>query len=584
MLNVEKLSFGYPHKELYQDISFEIKDGVHCAFIGTNGTGKSTLLNIIRNPEEFLYDGKMELGENCRIGYVSQFYEHEEKEDCSVFEYISRDFVKLEQEIANLCDQMATADDIEKIFEQYQNALDTFDAMDGEHYESNIKKQLKLARLEQKENLSVNQISGGEFKLVQIIKELMNAPSLVLMDEPDVFLDFEHLTALADLINQHKGTMLVITHNRFLLQHCFNQILHLENTEIQSFEGSYIEYNFLMLKNKIELQQLAAAEKEEIERQQKIVEKLRKMATALSNSSLGKSLHARVSLVERLEARKTKDPFVDIFSPNIQFLEKKQELENIEGMQAPILSVKNYHLAFEQTLLENVSFDIYPGEKIAIVGKNGTGKTTLLREIAKRERPEILFDEAALVGYLSQLQGETLNEDETIGEEFYQFLKLPPKEIEAYLAQYGFEGRMETKISALSGGEKNLLQIAKAAAKETDILILDEPTSHLDTYAQIALEDALETYKGAVLMVSHDFYTIVNCADSILYIEDKCLRKMSLRAFRKMIYANHFDKNYLELEQKKKELELRITKALQAKKFELAEEICDELEQCIAAM
>ena len=143
---------------------------------------------------------------------------------------------------------------------------------------------------------------------------------------------------------------------------------------------------------------------------------------------------------------------------------------------------------------------------------------------------------------------------------------------------------LSSKIEVLSGGEKNLLQLAKIAAGNANLLLLDEPTSHLDTYAQIALEKAIENYKGTVLMVSHDFYTIVNCADYILFVEDKSIRRMRTRSFRKMIYENHFSKDYLELEQQKKEVETRIEKLLQENDYESAKELCEKLELIVEKM
>ena len=158
-------------------------------------------------------------------------------------------------------------------------------------------------------------------------------------------------------------------------------------------------------------------------------------------------------------------------------------------------------------------------------------------------------------------------------------------EIVNYLKTYGFEEELcYNRVENLSGGEKNLLQLAKIARMNADLLLLDEPTSHLDTYSQLALEQAIEKYDGAVLMVSHDFYTVANCMDYVLFVEEKKLRKMSIRKFRKLIYADHFDKDYLELEQKKKETENRIAFALQAGKFEEAKKYCDELEKIIQKM
>lgn len=576
MVQAENLSYSFPHKELYNKISFTLEDDVHCAFIGTNGTGKSTLVNMILHPDDYLYDGKLVIDVPGRIGYVSQFYTIDEEKEITVFDYISEEFVRLQNKIDQICQEMGTTDHLEELMEEYQRALDEFNAIDGDFYESNIRKQLKVAGLAGYEEQLLSSLSGGEFKLVQAIREMMISPKFIIMDEPDVFLDFQHLNALRDLINSHKGTLLVITHNRYLLNHCFNKILHLENTELQEFDGNYVDYNFALLQMKIEQQQLAAADLEEIERNRKIVERLRNSATAIDSATRGRSLHARVSLLERLEARKTKSPFVDIKQPDIQ-LHTEKPLEDQMVLQA-----EDYNVAFDREIMEHVSFLLQAGEKVAIVGPNGTGKTTLLRDIIRGENPAIHLGENVEMTYLSQMHGEVFDEKATVLKNFEDAGFDTDAQVIRYLKTYGFEEELiYSPVEALSGGEKNLLQLAKISRTDANLLLLDEPTSHLDTYSQLALEEAIEKYNGTVLMVSHDFYTVANCMDYVLLTEDKGLRKVSMRKFRKMIYADHFDKDYLEYEQKKKELENRIAFALQAGKYEDAKKLCDNLEQLL---
>ena len=592
MIKAEKLSYSFPQKDLYNNISFTLEDDVHCAFIGTNGTGKSTLVDMILQPDNYLYEGKLTVEVPGRIGYVSQFYSVEDKPEMTVFDYLSDEFVRLQGEINRICDEMATAEDFEEVMEHYQKAMDEFQAIDGDFYESNIRKQLKLANLQDYENHLLTNLSGGEFKLVQVIREMMVSPKFVIMDEPDVFLDFEHLNALKNLINAHKGTLLVITHNRYLLNHCFNKILHLENAEIQEFDGTYIEYNFAMLQMKIEQQELAAADLEEIERNRRLVERLRNEATRVDSATKGRTLKARVSLLERLEARKTRSPFVDIKQPAIELYTtaqrngRKAEPETVsESADQPVLSVEHYSVAFDRQILEDVSFSLQAGEKVAIVGPNGTGKTTILREIYRHANPVVQLDPEAKVAYLSQMHGEVFREKKTVLANFEDAGFEKDADIIEYLKTYGFEEELAyNRVENLSGGEKNLLQLAKISRMDADLLLLDEPNSHLDTYSQLALEASIEKYQGAVLMVSHDFYTVANCMDYVLYVEDKKLRKMSIRKFRKMIYADHFDKDYLELEQKKKETENRIAFLLQAGKFEDARKYCEELETMIDRM
>ena len=486
----------------------------------------------------------------------------------------------LEQAINETCTQMETAEDLDALMEHYQVLLDESDAVDADNYEVNIRKQLKLAELESKESLELEKLSGGELKLVQVIRQMLRRPGLLIMDEPDVFLDFENLNGLRDLINAYKGTLLVVTHSRYLLAHCFDKIWHLENGDLQEFEGNFTEYSYFRLQKKIDLQLAALDDEEEVRRISEMVERMREDASEVTDPQLGRTLKGKVSYLNRLLSRQIKAPFVQIRQPDIHLPEVDDAEETVE-----LLRLSNYSLSFEEALLEEVSFVVHAGEKVALVGANGTGKTSMLRQIWQNQHPSICFSEDASPAFFSQLHAEILNEQNTIYQECFDIGFETHEQAETYLEKYCFDpDSLGRRVGHLSGGEKNLLQLAKLAAGRANLLLLDEPSSHLDTFAQIALEDAIANYKGAVLMVSHDFYTIVNCADTILFVEDGSIRPMSARAFRKMMYKKHFSKDYLELELQKKDFETRIARYLEAGDCVEAQRFCDKLAMIVEQM
>lgn len=577
MIQVEELSFGFTAKDLYKDISFTLEAGQHCALIGSNGTGKSTLAEILIHPEEYLYDGKIVRDESCRIGYASQFSVGDKFQDRTVFEFLSERFTSLQKDIEAVCAAMTEAEDLDALYEQYQQLLDQNEAMDGDHYESKIRKSLAVAGMNDLAETKLADISGGEYKMLQIMREMLLAPNLLVLDEPDVFLDFGNLGGLAQLINEYEGTMLVITHDRYLLNHCFNKILHLENGDLQEFDGTYSEYRCSILREKLALKLQNIEEQEEIARTQELVDILRKRATEKVNPVIGRSVNAKQSQLDRLVARQIKAPFIEIREPEI-VLPKVNVEEAAE--KKPVLTITDYQVSFEEDLLENVSFQLFAGEKAALIGANGTGKTTLIRDILQNDHPAIHIDENTKYACLSQLQEEGLDEEKTVFETLQDGGFATREDVRHCLARYCLQEEcMDQKVSKLSGGEKNMLQIALLAASDAQLLILDEPTSHLDLYAQTALEKAIADYEGTVLMVTHDFYLAAGCADYILLVDDHTVRRMRTRKFRKMVYDKYFDSAYLETDRKKQELEAAITTAFKKNDLVAVDKLCGQLEE-----
>ena len=574
MIQVKKLSFDFPAKVLYKEVSFSLEMGQHCAFIGSNGSGKSTLVDMIINPDKYMYDGKIIKDESCRIGYASQFAVRDKEQEQTVFEYLSEKFVKNQNATVAICEEMAVAENVEPLFEKYQALLDEFGSMDGDNYISNIQKQLYLAGMRELEETKLSELSGGEYKLLQIMKEMLLSQNLLVLDEPDVFLDFGNLNRLCKLINGYKGTLLAITHNRYLLNHCFNKILHLEDGDIQEYDGSYSEYRCSQLKEKLKLKQQSIEEQEEIYRTEKMVDALRIRATIVANPTLGNAVNAKQTQLDRLLARQIKEPFIELREPLIEF--KPVEVKD----DYTVLSVTDYSVSFDDVLLENISFELKSGEKVAIVGPNGTGKTTLIKDILKNNHPSIKIDENINYACLSQLTDENIDETKTVFEVMENLGFETKESISRYLEKFCLEGdALKQKVGQLSGGEKNLLKIAMIANTNAELLILDEPTSHLDIYVQMAVEKAISEYKGAVLMISHDFYLIANCADHVLLVEDKTLKRMRTRTFRKMVYDKYFNKEYLEVDKKKQELEAKITLAFKMDELVKVEKLCNQLEE-----
>lgn len=577
MLTVNQLSFSFPQKELYQNICFHLETGQHAAFIGASGSGKSTLVEMILDEDKFLYDGKITLLEGTNIGYVPQLSQ-KAKHKKSVVEYLGETYYALQKQLDDICLLMESGENLEKHLENYQDIMDQIDILGGHEFEAKMHKKLHDASLTSKANQSLCTLSGGERKLVEFVKAMLDYPQMLILDEPDVFLDFNHLISLKNLINHYKGTLMVITHHRYLLNHCFNKIIHLENGSMNEFDGSYADYQFELLTNKIETQELAVADEQEILRNEALIDRLRFIATNFANPSCGRALKARVKIQERLEKRKINAPYVSIQEPNIHlFTENPVQAE--QG-----ISLKDYTLSFDETLLKKVDLEILPTDKVAIFGGNGSGKTSLLKDILTSSHTQISLHPDLKLGYLPQNHHESLDGDETVKEYLINRSFDTYEEVKRFVRQVGFSPDvLKQKISKLSGGEQTTLQLAKLTKEGSNFLLLDEPTSHLDTYSQMALEKAIKNYNGGFLLVSHDYYTLAHCVDYVLMIENQNIRKITVKKFKKMISKNYFDKEYIENDKLRNGLALKIQEALSEVDFEKAKLLAEELQNFSAS-
>lgn len=581
MIRAHDLSFGFPQRELFQHLCFSLETGRHCALIGSNGSGKTSLARLLLEPERFTYEGTLRLETAGRVGFVRQFLQREEGEAaCTVRQYLMADFDRLQQELESVCRELETAEEPEPLLERYQQLLDESQAMDADSCESSIARRLYQAGLTDKAELRLEQLSGGEYKLVQIIRQMLRRPALLVMDEPDVFLDFDNLAALAELIEHYPDTLLVVTHSRWLLNHCFDKIWHLENGTLAEYDGSFPAYDHYRLQAKLDRQIASRADAREVQRLETLVERLRDDATQVISPQKGRVLKGKVSQLNRMLARQSHAPYIEVRQPDIAL----PRAELVRG-EEPLLAVEGLTLGFDgKPLLEDVSFSLLPGEKVALVGPNGSGKSTLLRAI-RQGCPQVRLAPGVRMKQFSQLHQEVFFGEGAVWDTFFEAGLSTKGEIAAHLEKYGFAPeQLGQRVEQLSGGERNLLQLALLELGEADVLLLDEPSSHLDTFAQRALEEALAHWPGAVLMVSHDYYTVARCAQRVLLAEEGTVRPMSPRAFRKRIYRRHFDRELLLLEQQKQELESRITQCLLAEDCARAQELCDRLGDIVDQM
>ncbi|MCR5665592.1 MAG: ATP-binding cassette domain-containing protein [Eubacterium sp.] len=522
MIRFDNVSFGYPTKELYEDINFEIHTGEHIALIGSNGSGKSTLVDLIMHEEKYTYEGLIRRDGEYRIGYVSQFVEHETK-DADVFSFLAAPFVQLLAKSDELGMKMGEAEDMDAAYEAFQKVQDEIEAVDGYNYEANIRRQLGAAGLSDLAEQQVEDLSGGEYKLLFVMRAMLLKPQLLIMDEPDVFLDFENLVALIKLINSYEETLLTITHNRLLLTQCFDKILDIEQKAVREFPGTFAEYNSWMLETKIEMFIHAKSFDEFLERQEEVVQRIQTAAEQTAMPKAGKQLKARASYIARLKKMRGEDPYIE--RPDHEF-----HLGFDEEASPLAIEMNDYSLAYgDRQILKEISFAIKPGEKVALVGVNGTGKSSLLRDVYEKMEEQY----PGKIGYFKQI----VESDKTL---------------------------------QLSGGERNLKQIELLCEQPHEALLLDEPTSHLDIYAQIALEAAVREYKGTVLIVSHDLFAVTGCADRIFLIEEGGLREMSGRAYRKSIYKKYFASDIFETERLRIDREMKVKGLIRAGKYEEA--------------
>jgi ATP-binding cassette subfamily F protein 3 len=517
LANLHNIAVSYAATPALRDVSFGINDGERLGLIGANGAGKTTILRILLGREE-LQEGTLSISPGTRIGYVPQYVEADDDE--LVIDWMLADFVSLGDELRASEEALADADadELEAAMEVYQKARDKYDLSDAELWPERATRTLDSLGLQDKENQQIGSMSGGEKNILSLARALMEEPDFLVLDEPGNHLDFMGLAWLENFLINFKGAVLIVSHNRHTLDRVAQGILSLEDGTVTRYEGGYSAYRATKLRQLIAQQADYAANQKRLEQLEALVKRLELTARARPSKKAGKRLRSRRSQLSRENSQAVDKPILDTSAIEADF--------GVEKTRANIvLQVRDYSKSFgDNSLLENVDFDITSGERVAIVGPNGSGKTTLLRDVVELgdwEDDVIRIGPSIKFGYAAQEQ-EVLEGDRTILREMME--SQPPSDENAAFAllrKFLFNREdLRKKVSDLSGGERNRLQLATLMKLKPNFLILDEPTNHLDIPAREAVEDALSEYEGTILVVSHDRYFLDKIVNRVDELED----------------------------------------------------------------
>ena len=510
---------------ILKDINFSIEEKDKIGLVGLNGVGKSTIIRMLlgeervdgadNNPNEV---GEIIKSPSVKVGYLSQNHKFSDEKNTiyeemmSVFSEEREIWSKLQK--VNMLLGTAEGEELKSLINQSAELSSLYEAKNGYEIEYKIKQILTgLELTDEYHNLYLKDLSGGERTRVSLAKLLLIEPDLLILDEPTNHLDLVSIEWLEDYLKRYNKTFLLVSHDRIFLDNVCNRIYEIENKKLYKYDGNFS--SFILQKEMIL--------KGEIKRYEKEQEKIRKMEEYIERFRAGikaRQAKGRQKILNRIE--RTDDP---VFNP--QRMKLKFETDGISGDN--VLKVKNIEKSFgNKKVLNNISFNLYKGERVGIIGKNGIGKSTLLKIIVdklKKDSGEVDFGSRVKMGYYDQ-DHQDLTDENTILQEINVSLNLTEEYLRTLAGGFLFSGDdVLKKVKKLSGGEKVRVSFLKLYMKRANFLILDEPTNHLDIYSIEVLEDALENFDGTMLVVSHNRHFLDSICNTIYYLDENGLTK-----------------------------------------------------------
>ncbi|WP_099189162.1 ABC-F family ATP-binding cassette domain-containing protein [Tepidibacter mesophilus] len=510
ILTVRNLSHGFGDRAIFNNVSFRLLPGEHIALIGANGEGKSTFMNIITSkiePDE----GKIEWAKRVRVGYLDQ---HTYLEKGRTIRDVLKDAFKylfdLEAEINSTYDKMgeATPEELEDMLENVGTIQDILTNNDFYVIDAKIEEVAKgLGLTEIGLDKDVNDLSGGQRAKILLAKLLLEKPDILLLDEPTNHLDEQHIEWLKRYLQNYENAFILISHDIPFINSVINLIYHMENQELNRYVGDYD--NFIQI-YEAKKRQLEAEYKRQQQEIAELEDFVARNKARISTRNMAMSRQKKLDKMDRIELPQER------VKPEFNFKQAK-------ASGRLIFETKNFVIGYEEPLTRPLNIKMERGEKIALVGANGIGKTTLLKSILGLIQPlsgtvELGYEQN--IGYFEQ-EIKDGNNNTCIEEVWQKFPSLTQYEVRAALAKCGLTTKhIESKVKVLSGGEQAKVRLCKLINTNTNILLLDEPTNHLDVEAKEELKRALKEFKGSILLICHepDFYRDIvtdvwNCED-----------------------------------------------------------------------